>query len=362
MIRCAVVSSYMGPYISNYILSELAIERKFREQGDYIFHVFPKDVEDKEWVQLFRDIGAKLYFIDYKPLSWSTIKTLRKIFNEEKINIIHSHFGGFDVDARLAAPLTPMVLHQRMYVRLTPAKRRFKYWLFYNIFNLFRTRSISISQAVHESISTVTSMQNYCIPNCIDFDRLHPDLSRIGQTKQADGKFRLLLFGYSPNKGLDIAFKACETLVANGVNVELAVVAQGGNENDYISRCYSPYPEWLKVLQPISDVSSYYNAADVFLSASRSEGFCNALLEAIYCGCPVIFSDIPGTKWAHDFKHTFEYAVESPDALAEAVMKCIASPITVEEVDYNQRKAHELYSMETWVNNVYEVLSDFHSK
>lgn len=40
------------------------------------------------------------------------------------------------------------------------------------------------------------------------------------------------------------------------------------------------------------DVASYLQAADFYLSASRAEGFPNAVLEAMACGLPALLSDI----------------------------------------------------------------------
>ena len=43
----------------------------------------------------------------------------------------------------------------------------------------------------------------------------------------------------------------------------------------------------------VSDVRRYYEAADVFISASSSEGFPNAVIEALAFGLPLVLSDIP---------------------------------------------------------------------
>ncbi len=45
----------------------------------------------------------------------------------------------------------------------------------------------------------------------------------------------------------------------------------------------------------------YYQSADVYLSASHSDGTSISLLEAMACGCPVLVSDIPGNReWVDD--------------------------------------------------------------
>jgi teichuronic acid biosynthesis glycosyltransferase TuaC len=41
-------------------------------------------------------------------------------------------------------------------------------------------------------------------------------------------------------------------------------------------------------------VAAMLNAADLFVLASQSEGWCNAIVEALACGCPVVATDVGG--------------------------------------------------------------------
>jgi glycosyltransferase involved in cell wall biosynthesis len=45
-----------------------------------------------------------------------------------------------------------------------------------------------------------------------------------------------------------------------------------------------------------SDLPHYYRTADLYVSASHSDGSSISLLEAMACGCPVLVSDIPGNR------------------------------------------------------------------
>lgn len=80
---------------------------------------------------------------------------------------------------------------------------------------------------------------------------------------------------------------------------------------------------------PPEKVAAWLNAADLFALASRSEGWCNALAEALACGCPVVATDVGGNReQVHDPAHGLLVPAEDPsalrEALAEALVKALA--------------------------------------
>jgi glycosyltransferase involved in cell wall biosynthesis len=46
--------------------------------------------------------------------------------------------------------------------------------------------------------------------------------------------------------------------------------------------------------QPHEEIAAWLSAADLFCLATRSEGWCNALTEALACGCPVVTTRVGG--------------------------------------------------------------------
>lgn len=63
--------------------------------------------------------------------------------------------------------------------------------------------------------------------------------------------------------------------------------------NEEIYRCHLETQIKLIGLIPRDRVYDYLSSADLFVSASKGEGLPVAVLEAMFCGCPVILSDIP---------------------------------------------------------------------
>jgi glycosyltransferase involved in cell wall biosynthesis len=131
----------------------------------------------------------------------------------------------------------------------------------------------------------------------------------------------VLAFGWDPfRKGVDVALSAAETLVASGRDVVLVLVG-GGNLESYVAdRLRRSTPPWLRVLAPRESVADLYAAADLFLSASRAEGFPYAVGEALANGLPVVTSDIAGVEWAR----ALDAAVFFPSGAAPAAAVSMA--------------------------------------
>jgi L-malate glycosyltransferase len=70
----------------------------------------------------------------------------------------------------------------------------------------------------------------------------------------------------------------------------------------------------------LEELADYYRAADVYLSASRSDGSSVSLLEAMACGLPALVSDIAGNReWVAAGENGWTFPDGNADALAEAI-------------------------------------------
>ena len=73
----------------------------------------------------------------------------------------------------------------------------------------------------------------------------------------------------------------------------------------------------------VMNVNHYLKACDAYVSASKSEGLPNGVLEAMATGLPVILSDIPQHIEVHEANTNcgFIFDINSEDALAESLKK-----------------------------------------
>jgi glycosyltransferase involved in cell wall biosynthesis len=74
-----------------------------------------------------------------------------------------------------------------------------------------------------------------------------------------------------------------------------------------------------------ADLPHYYRMADLYLSASHSDGSSISLLEAMACGLPVLVSDIPGNReWVTPGENGWWFPDGDVPALAEAILAAVA--------------------------------------
>ena len=68
-------------------------------------------------------------------------------------------------------------------------------------------------------------------------------------------------------------------------------------------------------------VATYLNASDVFVLPTKGEGCCNAIVEALACGLPVISSDLPFNDDILDETNSIRIDVTSVKEIEEAIKK-----------------------------------------
>ena len=92
-------------------------------------------------------------------------------------------------------------------------------------------------------------------------------------------------------------------------------------------------------------------AADMLLSASRSEGFPYSILEMLSLGKPCVMSDIPGVSWAKKYPLSYVFASENISACKKAIVEAASE----KEQVFLSKTAEQIrtdYNIHTWVNRV----------
>lgn len=102
----------------------------------------------------------------------------------------------------------------------------------------------------------------------------------------------------------------------------------------------------------------FYRAADLYLSASRSDGSSVSLMEALACGRPVLVSDIPGNReWIQTGRQGWLFPVGDAAALAEGILGAAAQRETLPALGAQARALAEARA--DWKQNFARLLDAY---
>ena len=72
------------------------------------------------------------------------------------------------------------------------------------------------------------------------------------------------------------------------------------------------------------DLPRYYHAADLYVSASHSDGSSVSLMESLASGLPALVSDIPGNReWIMPGENGWWFPDGDAEAMAQAILQAV---------------------------------------
>lgn len=104
--------------------------------------------------------------------------------------------------------------------------------------------------------------------------------------------------------------------------------------------------EQFEFLGGVTDLPPLFQNADIFVLPSRSEGFSNAILEAMAASLPVIATNVGGNAEAvGDGQTGLIVPAEDPTALADAILRMLSHPVTMRRMGQSGRqRAQEVFT------------------
>ena len=364
------LTDYGAPYAGNFFASLSALESLLDESSIRTVYVLPARAADRAWAQEM----AKTKDIRFlkKGGFFSYLLQVRRLLKDTNADILHEHFIHFSekIAAWLAIQFcghrVKTVLHLHNHITLPKNKLlRLPHMLYFR--SVARFVCCSASVAAHLIADGVTKERVRVAENAIAFERLDRYDSNMRKALGLPEHAKLaLMFGYDyEGKGVDFAIEAVRQLrERESFPVTLAVVLSSRLE-DIRTRicaqlCLPDVPDWILLLPPREDVASYYHMADVFLSPSRQEGFCYALVEAAYCRTPVLASAIDAQKDLALPQSAF-FPPRDATALAKAMLRVLSeedTPSRAQMLEQAGERVHQTYALSRWAELVCAVYSE----
>ncbi|MFC1584251.1 glycosyltransferase family 4 protein [Fibrobacterota bacterium] len=172
----------------------------------------------------------------------------------------------------------------------------------------------------------------YFIPPAIDTGLFNPgEKEQIAERGTPESPLRILSVGRLEwKKGYEFALQSIRVLREKGIHCHYRIIGTGEHINALIcARRHLELDSCVEILGPLqpAGVKKEMERSDVFLQASVSEGFCNAVMEAQAMKLPVVCTDADGL--GENVKHGvtgFVVPRRSPRALADAMEKLARNP------------------------------------
>lgn len=361
MVNVLQILDFAAPYKGNFIPSMEILQKHWRPYGKMVF-LMPDVAHSIPWVKEFQQMYT-VYFIPRqfysKKISFALIKQLKEIVQQEKIQIIHTHFIQANYNlflARLFMPNIRFVANLHNHYIIQGRLWRMKKWVFKHTFH----HIIGDSESVTESAWYIGISKNKTSTarNSIVFSRLDK-YEKQDFTNGGKYEWCILMFGYPwYRKGVDVVVKAM-----NRVNQSTAVhllVAQAGGVDDTrkaIVQILGNLPSWITFLPPTDSLANYYSSVDIFISAGREEGLSYSPIEAAYCDCDVICSNIKGNPL--DIPYIGIYDTENVEQLVEQINAVFEKNKEKHSEDKKIQRQYVLdaYDIDKWADKIIKCYS-----
>ncbi len=186
--------------------------------------------------------------------------------------------------------------------------------------------------------------QAFLVGNGIDVDRYqHPqrprETTRASLGSSADARIVLCVARFAERKHVEDVVSAFSMISQDLPNARLVLVGEGERESKLRAQVAQlGLAERVVFTGHRNDVADVLAASDVLCLASRREGIPRAVMEAMAAGCPVVATDVVGTKTLLEHRRTGLLApFADPAALSASVLEVLRDLPLAESLRQNAR-------------------------
>ena len=348
-------ADFKSPCRGNFINSLETLRPALEEQGNQVVYLFPAATSKREWAQELKRQAA-VYFLGDSLLQ--NVLTVRGIIKRHNIKIIHSHFYKLpyiltlDLASAFLGVKHIVHLHCALHIHSGVSRAIEKILLGGKTF-------VGCSQKLTDDAKKYyPKNEAYTAKNAIWFPRLeeYEELDKAALGLSATAK-TLMMFGFLYEvKGVDLALEAVSELNESGEDLQLILILTSNIDEikEKIIKRFGSIPEWLHLLPPRNDITSYYRLCDVFLAPSRSEGLPYSVLEASYLKLPVVLSDIPAQANLN-LPCGFYFKSENVGEMKEQIVSALACDRMSDAFVSQSGTIKQEYEISAWVNRIIEI-------
>lgn len=316
----------------------------------------------------YTDQGNKIHIYQPRHISVSMLKykdclisqrfyetALRRAFKKLNIkpDLVYAHFWESVVAASYAIgenniPLVAVSGEERVAIfekyprkHVEAISKKVKGMICVSTKNLEECMSLGL---VHNKLKTII------LPNSINSKIFYPLSQKEAREKlHLDPNYKIAIFvgEFSNRKGVNRVLEAAKSIP----ELKLILIGSGDPliESDQILYC-GTLPHYI--------IPLYLNASDFFVLPTLAEGCCNAIVEALACGLPIISSDRSFNYDILDDSNSILINPNNTDEIADALRKLYYSPDLCESLSKGALTTSKALRIEERVQKIKQFLDD----
>jgi glycosyltransferase involved in cell wall biosynthesis len=281
----------------------------------------------------------------------------RRFLKQQKIQIVHTFFESSDIWAGFVTKTmsqAKLVWSRRDMGILRARKHRIAYRLMAGAPNAVFAVSEQVRRHAIE-VDRIDAGRVQTIYNGLDL----ADWDAVPRPARNPGEFLVTTVGnIRPVKGHDVFIRAAATIVQQFPKASFSI-AGDVIEPTYLAELQTlirdlDLVKHFRFEGSVTNLRQHLAAADIFVLPSRSEGFSNAIIEAMASSLPVVATDVGGNAEAvKDGITGFLVPSEDPDALSAAILRLLSDPSLAKAMGAAGRKVvAERFTTEAMMNQI----------
>ncbi|MBV7268143.1 glycosyltransferase family 4 protein [Winogradskyella luteola] len=296
--------------------------------------------------------------LDSLKLNYSLTKRISKISKQEGVDILIGFITSANILTVLAAKLNgiPSIISERNNPLVEDVP---KLWEILRKFVYPKADSLVLQTKGIKKLYEKKIRPNKItiLPNPIS-----SDLSKLRNVDTKQEKIILSVGRLDKNKCHDELITAFHTI--NPKDWKAKIIGDG-NKKQELTKLIKQYnlSDRIEIISKVKDIDRYYNEASIFVFTSKTEGFPNALLEAMHFGLPCISTDcnFGPSDLIKDGKNGFLIPVNDQQALTAKLSQLINGEELQTKFSHNAKQTTEAYTSEKVVAQ-WEALINKHIK